>query len=173
MIRVAACREKPREAKQRDPGVNTHDPIRSTITVHYPFHPHHGLVLEVVCRPRSPGESITVIDPSGAPLKIPDWMVSAALLSQCSGDHCLSCTAGVGRSSSARAHCRGELTMPTLEWLPVTETGGWHATAALRLRPGGNDEVTGATRSADNSRNNATHGDGHRRGERGQNGGER
>jgi hypothetical protein len=44
--------------------------------VHYRFHPHHGLELEVVCRPRHADGSITIVDPVGAPLKVPAWMVS-------------------------------------------------------------------------------------------------
>ena len=42
----------------------------------YPFHPLHGLELEVVCRPKSAVGAITVFDPQGKRLKIPSWMVS-------------------------------------------------------------------------------------------------
>jgi len=50
--------------------------ISSKITVFYPFHPLHGLELEVVCKPKSGVGAITVIDPQGKRLKIPSWMVS-------------------------------------------------------------------------------------------------
>ena len=43
----------------------------------YPFHPLHGLELEIVCKPKRGAGALTVIDPQGTRLKIPSWMVSA------------------------------------------------------------------------------------------------
>lgn len=50
--------------------------MRSAVTVQYPFHPHCGTPLEVACAPRRAGAPITVVDPRGAPLKIPAWMLT-------------------------------------------------------------------------------------------------
>ena len=53
-----------------------HKTISSRITVYYPFHALHGCELELVCRPRKGGNAVTVVDPEGFRLKIPEWMVS-------------------------------------------------------------------------------------------------
>ena len=45
------------------------------VKVHYRFHPLHGQELEVACRPGRDGSRVTVIDPEGVRLKIPDWML--------------------------------------------------------------------------------------------------
>lgn len=60
------------------------------VTIHYPFHPHSGQALEVMLRPRVAGGSVTIIDPSGIPLKVPSWMLSSA-----AATHCLSATATI------------------------------------------------------------------------------
>jgi hypothetical protein len=44
------------------------------VTIHYPFHPYHGLELPVVHRPRSHDAPVTVLDPAGTHLKVPSWM---------------------------------------------------------------------------------------------------
>ena len=44
------------------------------VTIHYPFHPHHGQTLQAVRWPRRADGSVTVVDPVGAHLQIPAWM---------------------------------------------------------------------------------------------------
>jgi hypothetical protein len=51
---------------------------RSTIKVHYRFHPYAGQELEVIHYPVRPGEWIIVRTPRGSSLKIPWWMVHPA-----------------------------------------------------------------------------------------------
>ena len=48
----------------------------TTVQVFYRFHPLHGYKLRVVQRTRRGGSAVTVVEPSGARLKIPTWMVS-------------------------------------------------------------------------------------------------
>jgi len=52
-----------------------HETIRSKVTVYYPFHPHVGRELEIVHRPRGADAPVTVVDPNGATLKVPAWML--------------------------------------------------------------------------------------------------
>ena len=49
------------------------------VTVFYPFHPLHGVTLQVVRRPKRGDGAVSVIDPTGRRLKVPVWM----LLSDC------------------------------------------------------------------------------------------
>ncbi len=57
-----------------------HSTPGSKVTVRYPFHPHRGRDLEVVCAPRrgNGDGAVTVVDPTGQRLKIPCWMLSPA-----------------------------------------------------------------------------------------------
>ncbi len=64
--------------------------MRSRITIQYPFHPHRGVELEVVQQPRRTDAPITVVDPDGAHLKVPAWMLSCE-----SAGHSLSAEAAV------------------------------------------------------------------------------
>src|SRR5438093_3397150 len=48
---------------------------RSTVTVHYRFHPYAGQELEVIHYPVRRCEWIIVRSPRGSSLKIPQWMV--------------------------------------------------------------------------------------------------
>ena len=48
--------------------------MSSTVTIHYPFHPHVGQTLPVVSRPRHADSAYTVKDPAGYPLQVPVWM---------------------------------------------------------------------------------------------------
>jgi len=51
--------------------------MSSTVTIHYPFHPHVGQTLPVVARPRHATGAYTVKDPAGFPLQVPVWMTEA------------------------------------------------------------------------------------------------
>jgi hypothetical protein len=51
--------------------------MSSTVTIHYPFHPHVGQTLPVVSRPRHADGAYTVKDPAGFPLQVPVWMTEA------------------------------------------------------------------------------------------------
>jgi hypothetical protein len=51
------------------------------VQVFYPFHPLHGKILRVICRPKTGDGAVTVMEPSGRRLKIPVWM----LASDCAG----------------------------------------------------------------------------------------
>jgi len=52
--------------------------MRSRVTIQYPFHPHHGIELEVAHRPHRADAPITVVAPDGIHLKVPAWMLSRA-----------------------------------------------------------------------------------------------
>jgi hypothetical protein len=52
--------------------------MSSTVTIHYPFHPHAGQTLPVVSRPRHADGAYTVNDPAGYTLKVPVWMTESA-----------------------------------------------------------------------------------------------
>ena len=67
-----------REHEGQDESNPVHKTISLTITVHYPFHPHHGRQLEVLLQPRHGDGAFTVIDPSGKSLKVPAWMTYPA-----------------------------------------------------------------------------------------------
>ena len=51
--------------------------MSSTVTIHYPFHPHVGQTLPVVARPRHANGAYTVKDPAGFPLQVPVWMTES------------------------------------------------------------------------------------------------
>jgi hypothetical protein len=51
--------------------------MSSTVTIHYPFHPHVGQTLPVVSRPRHADGAYTVKDPAGYPLQVPVWMTES------------------------------------------------------------------------------------------------
>ena len=51
--------------------------MSSTVTIHYPFHPHVGQTLPVVSRPRHADGTYTVKDPAGSPLQVPMWMTES------------------------------------------------------------------------------------------------
>src|ERR1043166_1786820 len=51
--------------------------MSSTVTIHYPFHPHVGQTLPVVSRPRHANGAYTVKDPTGFPLQVPVWMTES------------------------------------------------------------------------------------------------
>ena len=51
--------------------------MSSTVTIHYPFHPHVGQTLPVISRPRHADGAYTVKDPAGYPLQVPVWMTES------------------------------------------------------------------------------------------------
>src|SRR5262249_47745528 len=51
--------------------------MSSTVTIHYPFHPHVGQTLPVVSRPRYANGAYTVKDPAGYTLQVPVWMTES------------------------------------------------------------------------------------------------
>jgi hypothetical protein len=51
--------------------------MSSTVTIHYPFHPHVGQPLPVVSRPRHANGAYTVKDPAGSTLQVPVWMTES------------------------------------------------------------------------------------------------
>ena len=51
--------------------------MSSTVTMHYPFHPHVGQTLPVVSRPRHADGAYTVQDLAGSPLQVPVWMTES------------------------------------------------------------------------------------------------
>jgi hypothetical protein len=55
---------------------NTLSPDNPDVQVFYPFHPLHGLTLQILRRPKRGDGAVCVIDPSGRRLKIPVWMLS-------------------------------------------------------------------------------------------------
>jgi len=46
------------------------------VQVFYPFHPLHGVTLQILRRPKRADGAVCVIDPTGRRLKIPAWMLS-------------------------------------------------------------------------------------------------
>src|SRR5438128_1889323 len=53
-----------------------HNTISLTATIYYPFHPMQGRELSVTSRSRNPELPVTVVDETGAGLRIPAWMVA-------------------------------------------------------------------------------------------------
>jgi hypothetical protein len=51
--------------------------MSSTVTIHYPYHPHVGQTLPVVSRPRHADGAYIVNDPAGSPLQVPVWMTAS------------------------------------------------------------------------------------------------
>jgi hypothetical protein len=51
--------------------------MSSTVTIHYPFHPHVSQTLPVVSRPRHTNGAYTVKDPAGYTLQVPVWMTES------------------------------------------------------------------------------------------------
>jgi hypothetical protein len=62
-----------------DGGTHAHNTLSAETThvqVFYPFHPLHGVTLQVVRRPKRGDGAVSVIDPTAKRLKIPVWMLS-------------------------------------------------------------------------------------------------
>ena len=58
---------------------NTLSAENTHVQVFYPFHPLHGVSLQIVRRPKRGDGAVSVVDPAGRRLKVPVWM----LLSDC------------------------------------------------------------------------------------------
>ncbi len=54
---------------------NTLSPETTHVQVFYPFHPLHGVTLQIVRRPKRGDGAVSIIDPTGRRLKIPVWML--------------------------------------------------------------------------------------------------
>jgi hypothetical protein len=55
---------------------NTLSPDNPDVQVFYPFHPLHGLTLQILRRPERGDGAVCVMAPDGRRLKIPVWMLS-------------------------------------------------------------------------------------------------
>lgn len=67
-----------------DDGIGAHDTLSAETThvqVFYPFHPLHGVLLQIVRKPKRGDGAVSIIEPTGRRLKIPVWM----LLPECAG----------------------------------------------------------------------------------------
>ena len=60
---------------------NTLSADNTAVQVFYPFHPLHGVILQILRRPKRGDGAVCVTDPAGRRLKIPVWM----LLPECAG----------------------------------------------------------------------------------------
>jgi len=58
------------------PAHNTLSAESTHVQVFYPFHPLHGVALQVVRRPKRGDGAVSVVDAAGGRLKIPVWMLS-------------------------------------------------------------------------------------------------
>ena len=54
---------------------NTLSPDNTDVQVFYPFHPLHGVALQILRRPKRGDGAVCVMDPGGRRLKIPVWML--------------------------------------------------------------------------------------------------
>src|SRR6516164_4925104 len=54
---------------------NTLSADNTAVHVFYPFHPLHGVTLQILCRPRRGDGAVCVMDRAGRRLKIPVWML--------------------------------------------------------------------------------------------------
>jgi hypothetical protein len=54
---------------------NTLSPESTHVEVFYPFHPLHGVTLQIVRKPKRGDGAVSIIDPTGRRLKIPVWML--------------------------------------------------------------------------------------------------
>src|SRR6202008_2268713 len=67
-----------------DDGTHPHNTLsadNTAVQVFYPFHPLHGVTLQILRRPKRGDGAVCVTDPAGRRLKIPVWM----LLPECAG----------------------------------------------------------------------------------------
>src|SRR6201998_4570706 len=67
-----------------DGGTHPHNTLsadNTAVQVFYPFHPLHGVILQILRRPKRGDGAVCVTDPAGRRLKIPVWM----LLPECAG----------------------------------------------------------------------------------------
>ena len=55
---------------------NTLSAENTDVHVFYPFHPLHGITLQILRRPKRGDGAVSVVDPAGRRLKIPVWMLS-------------------------------------------------------------------------------------------------
>jgi hypothetical protein len=76
----ATCRRPVRRSARADADTRAHNTLSAETThvqVFYPFHPLHGTMLRVVCRPKDRDGAVTIMEPRGSRLKIPVWMLSS------------------------------------------------------------------------------------------------
>ena len=59
-----------------DESTRAHNTLSTDVQVFYPFHPLHGVTLQILRRPKRGDAAVCVIDPTGRRLKIPAWMLS-------------------------------------------------------------------------------------------------
>ena len=60
-------------------GTHAHNTLSADdadVRVFYPFHPLHGVTLQILRRPKRGDGAVSVIDPAGKRLKIPVWMLA-------------------------------------------------------------------------------------------------
>src|SRR5262249_29497226 len=61
-----------------DDGTHAHNTLsadNTDVQVFYPFHPLHGVTLQILRRPERGDGAVCVMDPAGRRLKIPIWML--------------------------------------------------------------------------------------------------
>src|ERR1700757_4589524 len=76
--RRARSRPPARSCVHGDDGTHAHNTLsadNADVQVFYPFHPLHGVTLQIVRRPERGDGTVCVMDPAGKRLKIPIWMV--------------------------------------------------------------------------------------------------
>src|ERR1700757_3070239 len=77
--RRARSRPPARSCVHGDDGTHAHNTLSADdadVQVFYPFHPLHGVTLQIVRRPERGDGAVCVMDPAGRRLKIPIWMLS-------------------------------------------------------------------------------------------------
>jgi len=78
------ARRLARSCGRADDGTHPHNTLsadNTAVQVFYPFHPLHGVILQILRRPKRGDGAVCVTDPAGRRLKIPVWM----LLPECAG----------------------------------------------------------------------------------------
>ena len=78
MCRRAKVRHQARHNANGDENTLAHNTLsadNADVQVFYPFHPLHGVTLQILRRPERGDGAICVMDPAGRRLKIPIWML--------------------------------------------------------------------------------------------------
>ena len=72
-------RQPESRSERADDDTHAHNTLsveNTDVQVFYPFHPLHGVTLQILRRPKRGDGAVSVIDPAGRRLKIPVWMLS-------------------------------------------------------------------------------------------------
>jgi hypothetical protein len=75
----STARLRARRSEYEDVGNHAHNTLSAEtqqVRIFYPFHPLHGLNLQVIRKPKRGDGAVCFRDPAGKRLKIPAWMLS-------------------------------------------------------------------------------------------------